>query len=355
MAGSLGGPDERPTRLRALTPSDTAETQLRHALDGASLSGAYFFHGNATRLRDDAARALVEAALDPATRDFNFDRFQSDDVDPEELAATLAMPPMMARRRVVWLLDVQKLTPTCRKVVLAATERVPDDLALVLTGTIPKGSKAAFYRDLKGRCKTFEWNSPREAELPGWILERARGHWRLKMQPAAAKALAAAIGTDISRLDAELEKLAGIDVPEITEQVVDDLIPRTRRVDRWTWLDIVTDRDYARALRELDDVLTSESGVGLIAGLVEQHLFVGLAVEGGVGRVKKTLSETGRGYLSWKANIYGRQAGAWRVPEIDRTIRHLHRADRLLKSGGKDRPVLAELLLTLERERRDRT
>jgi len=353
VAGSVGDCDERPTRLGALTPSDTAATQLQRALEGASLSGAYFFHGDATRLRDDAARALVEAALDPATRDFNFDRFRGDDVDPEELAATLAMPPMMAERRVVWLLDVQKLTPTCRKVVLAATERVPEDLAIVLTGTIPQNSKAAFYRELKQRCKTFEWNSPREAELPGWILERARDHWELKVRPPAAKALAAAIGTDISRLDAELEKLAGLDAVEITEEIVHDLIPRTRRVDRWSWLDIVADREYPRALRELDDLLTSESGVGLVAGLVEQHLLVGLAVDGGVGRVKQVLSETGRGYLSWKANTYGRQARAWRVPEIDRTIRHLLRADRLLKSGGKDRPVLTELLLTLDQERRE--
>jgi DNA polymerase-3 subunit delta len=297
----------------------------------------------------------VDAALDPATRDFNFDRFRGDDVNPEELAASLAMPPMMAERRVVWLQDVQKLTPTARKVVLDATARVPDDLAIVLTGTIPKGSKAAFYRDLKKGCETLEWNSPREAELPGWILTRGRDRWKLKLSPSAANALAAAVGADISRLDAELEKLAGIDAPEITEDLVHELIPRTRRIDRWTWLDVVTDRDYPRALRELDDLLTSESGVGLVAGLVEQHLLVGLAVEGGVGRVKQTLSETGRGYLAWKANIYGKQARAWRVPEIDRTIGHLHRADRLLKSGCKDGPVLSELLLTLERERRERT
>jgi DNA polymerase III delta subunit len=106
-------------------------------------------------------------------------------------------------------------------------------------------------------------------------------------------------------------------------------------------------------LRDLDDLLTSESGVGLVAGMVEQHLLIGLAADGGVSEVRKVLSGTGRGYLSWKANVYGKQARGWRTSEIDRTVRHLHRADRLLKSGGKDRPVLTELLLTLESERRD--
>ncbi len=296
----------------------------------------------------------MDRALDPSTRDFNFDQFRADDVKPEELAATLAMPPMMAERRVIWLADVHKLTPTGRKVVLSATEKLPGDLVFVITGTIPKGSKAAFYRDLKKRCKTEEWSSPREAELPGWILTRGRDRWGLSISHPAANALAAAVGADLSRLDAELERLASLDEPEITPEIIDELIPRTRRIDRWTWLDVVCDRDYSRALRELDDLLTSESGVGLIAGLVEQHLLIGLAVDGGVGRVQKALSETGRGYLSWKSKVYARQARAWQVREIDETIRHLYRADRLLKSGGKDRAVLSELLLTLERERRER-
>ena len=261
---------------------------------------------------------------------------------------------MMAERRVIWVTDVQKLTPTARKVVASATEKLPADIVLVMTGTIPKGSKAAFYRDLKRRCRTQEWSAPRDAEVPGWILARARDRWGVAIAPPAANALAAAIGADLSRLDAELERLASLGRDEITREVIDDLIPRTKRIDRWTWLDLVCDREYARALRELDDLLTSESGVGLIAGLVEQHLLIGLAVEGGAGRVKKALSETGRGYLSWKANVYARQASRWRTAEIDRTIRHLHRADRLLKSGGKDRAVMSELMLTLEKERRDR-
>jgi len=298
---------------------------------------------------------LVDAALDPATRDFNYDQFRADDASPEELAATFAMPPMMAERRVVRVLDVQKLTPTGRKVVLAATENVPADLVLIFTGTIPRGSRAAFYRDLTKRCLTVEWTSPKASELPGWILERGRERWRLELTHGAARALAAAIGEDTSRLDAELEKLSGLDRGEVTEDVVHELIPRIRRIDRWAWLDLVSERDYVGALRELDDLLTSERGVGLVAGLVEQHLLVGLAMEGGVGRVKKMLAETGRGYLSWKANVYGKHARSWRVEELDRALRHLLRADRLLKSGGRDRPVLAELLLTLEGERREQT
>jgi len=328
------------------------DPQLERALAAGPPGGAWFLHGDIARLRDEAARRILDAALDPATRDFNLDQFRSEDVAGPELAAALAMPPMMAERRGVWVRDVQKLSAAARRTLLDSIQNPPSDLVVVITATLPKGSKAAFYRELARRCRTLEWSAPREAEIPGWAAARARDRWGLDLGREAAHAIAAAVGTDIERLDAELEKLAGLGRKRITPEDVRALIPTTRRIDRWSWLDLVTGRAYGRALRELDDLLTSERGVGLVAGLVEQHLLVGLAVEGGVGSVKKALSETGRGYLSWKAGSYAKQAAAWCAPDVDRALRHLHRADRLLKSGGGDGPVLAELLMTLEEDRR---
>ena len=43
-----------------------ADQQLARILGSGKLSGAFFFHGGETRLRDEAARRLAEAALDPA-------------------------------------------------------------------------------------------------------------------------------------------------------------------------------------------------------------------------------------------------------------------------------------------------
>jgi len=101
---------------------------------------------------------------------------------------------MMAERRVVRVLDIERLTPTGRKVVLDAAENVPDDLVLIFTGTVPRGSRAAFYRDLAKRCLTVEWSSPRASELPGWILQRGGERWGIELTHGAARALAAAIG-----------------------------------------------------------------------------------------------------------------------------------------------------------------
>ncbi|WP_420633714.1 DNA polymerase III subunit delta [Candidatus Palauibacter sp.] len=323
------------------------DPRLARALARSSPSGGWFLHGDAVRLRDEAAQQLVDAALDPATRDFNYDQFQSEAVTGEQLASTLAMPPMMAERRVVFVRDAERLGAGVRAVLKQAAEALPSDIALIVTATIPKGSRAAFYRDLKKSCRTLEWSSPRAAEVPGWIRDRARRRWGFDLSPGAAQWIAGAVGADLSILDAELEKLSRLPADRRTEADIKALVPRTHRIDRWTWLDLVASRKYGRALRELDDVLTSERGVGLVAGLVEHHLLLGLALDGGSPALRAVLSETGRGYLSWKADAYARQARAWTVDELDHALRALHRADRHLKSGRPDPAVLADLLLAL--------
>lgn len=305
------------------------------------------------RLRDEAVSRLIDAALDPAMRDFNLDRFHGEDAEPEALAAALAMPPMMADLRIVTVSEVQRLSAPGRKVLTEVVQKLPRDLMLLVSATIPKGSKAAFYKTLKSNCRCLEWNPPRAAEVPGWLLERARKPHGFELTREAAQAIAAAVGEDLSILDAELAKLASAAADEpLSLERIQALLPGTRRIDRWAWLDLVASRSYDRALRSLDDILTSERGVPLVSGLIEHHLLIGIAVEGGIELVRRTLSETGRGYLSWKAKSYAGQGRGWRAGEIEAAIRCLHRADRQLKSGGKDRAVMEELLLSLGQLRR---
>ena len=109
-----------------------ADRSLRSLVDRGDVEGVFFFHGDAERLRDDAARALVEAAIDPATRDFNLDTYRASEVSSEALAASLAMPPVMAPRRVVALFGAERLTPTGCGVIEKVLERTPPELAAAL-------------------------------------------------------------------------------------------------------------------------------------------------------------------------------------------------------------------------------
>ncbi len=327
-----------------------ADAELDSLLEDGELDGAFFLFGDAGRLRREAVSRLVDAAVDPATRDFNLDRFRGDDVEPEELASVLSTPPMMADRRVVTVSDAQKLTPKGREAVLAALDDLPPGLTVVVEAEIPERSKASFYDDLKQRARTLEWSTPKEDEIPGWLIDRAREEHGFELTGRAAQAMAGAVGGDLSVLAAELEKLAAsADGGEVDLEAVRSLVPRVREVDRWQWMDRVAEREYGRALEELDRLLAqpSESAVGLLVGMIDQHLYIGVALDGGRRRVSDALGRAGKPYLKWKAKIYARQARAWSRGELDRALRLMRRADRHAKSGVGDRRVMEELLLSL--------
>jgi DNA polymerase III delta subunit len=295
----------------------------------------------------------VDAAVDPATRDFNLDTYRASEVSPEALAASLAMPPVMAARRVVAVFGAERLTPTGCAVVEKVLERTPPELTLVVTATVPKGSRKAFYRKMKERAVALEWASPRDAEIPGWLIERASERHGISLEARAAEALAAAVGADLGLLEAELEKLASTgDGAAVTVDRIAELVPNVRPVNRWAWLDSVAERDYRSALSDLPVLLSApdSSAVGLINAMTDHHVLLGVAAEGGAQLLERTLGEVGKPYLKFKVRTFAGQARRWNGDEVERALRLLRRADGRSKTtgGGRDQAVLEELLLGLQ-------
>src|ERR1051325_708266 len=82
---------------------------LRAALQDKKFSPAYLLLGQDEFLKEEALRHLVDAAVDPATRDFNLDQRRGADLDAASLSSLVDSPPMMAERRVIVIRDVGAL------------------------------------------------------------------------------------------------------------------------------------------------------------------------------------------------------------------------------------------------------
>lgn len=163
--------------------------------------------------------------------------------------------------------------------------------------------------------------------------------------------LAAGIGARLGVLAQELEKLVTYVGPRgrIGLAEVRAAVGALPQVERWGWIDKVAERRIGEALAELPALLDSgESAVGLIGGLSEALIRVGLAREGEsvlVGVLKRDGSYRN---LSWKVRTYLRQARCWKQEEIADALEELLRADRLIKSGGlSERAALEEALLRI--------
>jgi DNA polymerase-3 subunit delta len=321
--------------------------KLYKRLESRPSSAAFFLHGEEELLREEAVQRVVAAYLDPATRDFNHDQLRGPEAGAELIASIAATPPMMAEYRVLVVREVQGLVPKAREVVQAIAAAPPPGLILVLTGQIPRESRAKFYEALKASAASVEFGAVQPHDLPGLLMERAAEEHGLELEPDAARGLVAALGDQLGVLTSELAKLASFvgDRGRITREDVRSLTGYLPRVDRWEWFDLVAERRFDEALRLLPDLLeTGESGVGLVLGLGGQLVRLGLGVAGGREALERDLPPRQR----WLAGRIVAAARRWSVAEVDDAVAELLRADRLLKSASlSDRQVVEELLLRL--------
>jgi DNA polymerase III subunit delta len=311
--------------------------------------GAFYLHGEDEFRKEEIVRALVAAHLDPATRDFNFDALRGSEVDTETLASVLATPPLMAEWRVVVLREVEGLasSPKAREVLLEAVATPPPGLALILSCTVPQGSRAKFYQDLAKRAVAVELRPMGEADVPGWLMARARERFSLEIDVEAAQALGTAVGASPGVLAMELQKLADFagGRGRITLADVEAAGTHLPSQDRWRWFDRVGEADFLGALDGLGILLgQGESGVGLVIGLATHLLRVGIVAEKGQSALEAALPPHQR----WLARRLVSQARHWSAADIDHALEGLLRVDRLLKASPlSDEHLLQEWLLAL--------
>jgi DNA polymerase III subunit delta len=327
--------------------SSDSQSDLLHVAAG----GVYFLHGAEDFGREEAVRRLIALHVDTATRDFNLDQVRGSEVGADSLAALLATPPMMASFRVVVVRDAQGLSPKARDLVESLLAKPAPDLCLILSATIPQGSKAAFYTRLGRQAKSLEFPAIEELDAPEWVIARAAELHGLEWSSAAARALVAAVGPGQGVLATEIAKIADfvqdrgrVEVADVGAAV--GILPR---VDRWAWFDAVAERRFSTARADLPALLAGDTGVGLVIGLGTHFLRLAVAAGGGESRLAAELKP----FQRWLARRVAAQARRWNLVEVEMVLSELARIDRLMKSGGStDRALLEDLLLRLEVESR---
>ena len=311
--------------------------------------GVFYLHGEDAFRKEQVVNALVDAHLDAATQDFNLDQLRGTETDIETVASVMATPPMMAEWRVVVVREVEGFASgkKARETMLEVVRNPPPGLALILSCTVPRGSRAKFYRDLSSFSHSVEFKTFTSADVPGWLINRAQEAYSVEIEVEAAQALSSAIGTNLGVLDRELEKLADFlgDRSLITISDVEAVGTKLPSQDRWRWFDLVGERRFQEALPGLDVLIgQGESGVGLVIGLATHLLRLGVASTKGFRSLEAALPP----HQKWLAKRAMAQSKKWPPGELDVAIEELLRADRLLKASPQsDQHFVEEWLLGL--------
>jgi DNA polymerase-3 subunit delta len=324
--------------------ASAAQKALFNAIEKRAFDPAYHFVGDDDFRKHEALQLLVGAAVDPATRDFNYEARRGSEISGETLGSILSTPPMLAERRVVVVRDAGSLKKDAKSAVEEYLRRPSSDVVLVLVQ--PSGEKP----DPKFGPATLVLFEPISGpQLSRWIAMRAE-HQGTKITAGAAELLQSSIGNDLPQLNIEIEKLATYTSgAEIDEAAVAAIVGVRREESLTALLDAVGGRDAAAALRILPGLLEQpkSSGVFIVMALGMQVLGTGFArarlasrvpPQRLSGEIMNMIKESG-GYpgRSWTeaAHAWITAAPKWPTDHLFSAAIALHWADRALKESGR--------------------
>src|SRR4051812_25712016 len=340
----------------------TLDALLRSLKKGAPAADpVYLLYGDEDVLKDEALRLLVDAALGgTSTRDFNLDMRFASDLTPEQFHALVNTPPMLAERRAVVVRGMEHLGK--RKTKLR------DEVSRYLAAPNPTTVLTLVYgageepdADL-ARAATAVLVEPLIPErIPRWLQHRA-GVLGVTLEPEAAKLLTDAVGSDLSTLSRELEKLASLTADTHRPATVADVTGLVGVREGETVYDLVEAalaRNVARAVHLVERVLEQAgmSGVRIIS-LLGTHL-VGTALaraerERGARRLPETmfrhlLATRPYGLRGWKeeAARWCEWSAHWTAQELRGALKAALAADIALKTAtiSDERGIVTQLLL----------
>jgi DNA polymerase-3 subunit delta len=343
----------------------TLDALLRSLKKGAP-DPVYLLHGDEDVLKDEAVRALLDAAVDPAARDFNLDTRFAADLDAEAFHALVNTPPMLAERRAVVLRGVDQLGKRKSKLrdELVRYLDAPNPTTVLVLVTAAGEDPDA---DLVRRATPVALAALEPERVPRWVSHRA-ATLALTLAPDAVELLVSAVGNDLGALAQELAKLASL-AGERTATAADvtALVGVRRGETVHDLVEAALERRAARAAQLVEPVLEQAgmSGVKILM-LLGTHL-VGTALaraerDRHAGRLEDAVYQHLlkvrpyglRGYRD-EAARWARWSGLWTGPELSRAIRAALAADRALKGTTitDDRGIVTLLVLGFGATRRE--
>lgn len=339
--------------------SVAAQRALRLAIDSKRFDPVYYLHGDDDFRKSDAVGKLVEAALEPATREFNYDAFRGSDIDASRLGASLTLFPVMATRRIVVLRDANLLKKAARTELLRYIRNPARDTVLVLVNQA--GEKVDTDFDSKSTSVAFPPLSP--DKLPAWIASHARDKG-LELADGCVELIAEAVAGDLLHAVGELDKLASYANGRVIQPADVEAILGVRRGETLgDLLDAVASRDAARAVGLVAPVLgqPKTTGVQIVMFLATQTVAMawgraarstGLPAQ----RLEQeffNLMRAGGGFPGrpWgdAARCWARNLPKWNAWDLARGLRLIGAADVALKDTrvSTDEAVLTSLVLSL--------
>ncbi|WP_298902999.1 DNA polymerase III subunit delta [uncultured Psychroserpens sp.] len=224
--------------------------QIVADIKNGNIKPIYFLMGEEPYYIDAISDFIEKNVLAEEEKGFNQMVLYGRDVSVDDIISNAKRYPMMAERQVVIVKEAQDLSRTIEKLSNYAENPQPSTV-LVMNYKYKKIDKRkALYKTIKKSGVVFESKKLYENQVADWIRRVLSGQ-KYTISPKASQMLVEFLGTDLSKINNELEKLK-IVLPEgtqISAEHIEENIGISKDYNNFELRKAIGERDSVKAFK----------------------------------------------------------------------------------------------------------
>ena len=209
----------------------------------------YYLMGDESYYIDKISDYIAEHVLQPEERDFNQSVLFGSDVNASQIADAARRYPMMSEYQVLIVKEAQNIKNTEALEKYFKQPMASTILVMCHKNGSVDGRKREYLKAIQSAGILFESKKLRDRDLPVFI-ENYLKQRQVSIDAKSTQIIADSIGTDLSRLASELDKVV-LSLPEqdrrVTPQVVEDQIGVSKDFNSFELRDAIVNKNVFKA------------------------------------------------------------------------------------------------------------
>ncbi|WP_224482734.1 DNA polymerase III subunit delta [Robertkochia aurantiaca] len=214
------------------------------------ISPVYFLFGEEPYYIDRISDFIEDNVLSEEEKGFNQVILYGKEVTVDDIVANAKRYPMMAERQVVIVKEAQHLARSIEKLEPYINDPQPTTVLVFCYKHKKPDGRLKVFKTLKKKGVYFESKKLYENQVADWIRKVLAGN-DYSITPKAAQMLVEFLGTDLSKVHNELEKLKVV-LPKgsnITPEVIEQNIGISKDYNNFELRNAIGGRDFKKAIQ----------------------------------------------------------------------------------------------------------
>ena len=215
-----------------------------------AIKPVYFLMGEEPYFIDKIAEFIEDTVLSEEEKGFNQMVLYGRDVSVEDIVSASKRYPMMAERQVVIVKEAQELSRTIEKMTDYVENPQPSTLLVFCYKYKTLDKRKKLYKALRSHGVLFESKKLYENQVGDWIRRVLAGK-EYSISLKASQMLVEFLGTDLGKINNELEKLQII-LPkgsQITPEIIETNIGISKDYNIFELRKAIGERSFSKAAR----------------------------------------------------------------------------------------------------------